>query len=885
MDLFTLSASLGLDITNFEGGVNAARRLLLQFAGAVVDFGQDVIETGMGFDKQMSAVEAVADLGKATRDNFLATKRLREEALEQARDSIFTAEEVATAYYYMGMAGWDAEQMIAGLPGVISLAAASGEDLKMTSDMVTDSLTAFGLGAGQAAHFADVLAVTATNANTDVARMQQTFKNLAPIAGALSYSIEDVALSVGLIANAGVKGSQAGTALRNIFTRIATNAGQTAKDLGALQVVVDELGVSFYSAEGRARPWGEVLNDMREAWRKLDPSKVDEVTAAFGEFSAESQSADEIMAEFANDLDTWTTEWNSLTTAVEREEFVSKLESQFAALGISMRGSNGNLREFNQVAQDARIKLGGLTDQEQIYYGKQIGSLRGISGLLALMTASEDDVNKLAEAIRNADGAAQAMADTRLDNLWGDIKLFNAELDVLKIALYDDVKSPLRDLVQYATSAIKNITDAINENGLLGGIQQLGAEIRKFGIEYQDEIAEFTRNLVPILTTIVDAIAPAFVEATARLGMAFGQGIIQGLGDSMRNSGNPWADFLAHVFIPNESDPVTDLSGTRVKSVGIKDIGIPLGQGITEGVEQEVGGNDEDWLFNLLHNTIGFGWIDKLSNEFSAKAEENPVYIPLKPLVDRDQIQDALDRAVADGQDEIILDGISFDIDTPVDIIIQTLEEAGNVGGAALAQNIYDGIDEASQAAGILVTTDLTNAGVDGGSAMASSVLGAISDESSNITNTVYNSISAAGSDAGTSVANSIQNALSVRQFFVNVTGWVKTLFGVNKNASAMSSGKIYNTPTIFGYANGAFQIAGDSGPEAVVGVHSLRDMINNAISNALGREIVVPRVDNSSSSTTIILEVDGVRFAKAVYKANKRESKRIGAKLVEVDG
>ena len=201
MDLFTLSASLGLDITNFEGGINIARRLLLQFAGAVVDFGQDVVETGMGFDKQMSAVQAVMGLTENTAENLATMNELREFALEQARDSIFTSEEAATAYYYMGMAGWRAEQMVAGLPGVMALAAASGEDLKMTSDMVTDSLTAFGLGAGQAAHFADVLAVTATNANTDVARMQQTFKNLAPIAGALGYSIEDVALSVGLIAN------------------------------------------------------------------------------------------------------------------------------------------------------------------------------------------------------------------------------------------------------------------------------------------------------------------------------------------------------------------------------------------------------------------------------------------------------------------------------------------------------------------------------------------------------------------------------------------------------------------------------------------------------------------------------------------------------------
>ena len=877
MDLFTLSASLGLDITNFEGGVNAARRLLLQFAGAVVDFGQDVIETGMGFDKQMSAVQAVMGLTEDTAENLTTMNKLREFALEQARDSISTSEEAATAYYYMGMAGWRAEQMVAGLPGVMALAAASGEDLKMTSDMVTDSLTAFGLGAGQAAHFADVLAVTATNANTDVARMQQTFKNLAPIAGALGYSIEDVALSVGLIANSGVKGSQAGTALRNIFTRIATNAGATTKDLGALQIVTDELGVSFYTAEGRARPWGEVLMEIRTAWNKLDPDKVDKVTAAFGDFSASSQSADEIMAEFTSDLDTWTTEWNSLTTAVEREEFVAKLESQFATLGISMRDSNGQLREFSDVAKDARVKLGGLTDQEQIYYGKQIGSLRGIAGWLALVTASEADVRQLTTAIENADGAAQAMADTRLDNLWGDIKLFNSELDVLKIALYDDVKSPLRDLVQYATSALKNITDAISENGLLGGIRQLGIEISNFSEDYKDEIKALGEAIVPLLNEFLNAITPAFLDMAVTLGTAFGKGLLNGVATSISNN---WVSTLFGGGGPGIGFP----GAWEVKNAGIKNIGIPLGDGIVDGVQQELddGEVDTSSFLDMLNNTVGFGWVGKMLDMFSAKAEENPTTIPLAPIVDAEQIQAAIDSAVASGEGTIVLDGISFGVDVPVDTIVSTLEQAGATGGVALAQNVYDSVDQASQLAGVLLTTDISNAGADGGSAMAGNVLGAMLGESSNITNTVYNSISAAGSDAGNSVADSIQHALSIKQFFINVTGWVKTLFGINKNASAMASGRIYTRPTMFGYANGAYQIAGDVGPEAVVGVNSLSRMIQNAVRGAVGgTEFTVPHSNAAPRTIVIPMYIDGREFAHAEVPFIEAEQQRVGIRLV----
>lgn len=844
MDLFTLSASLGLDITNFEGGISTARRLLLQFAGAVVDFGKDAIETGMGFDKQMSAVQAVMGLTENTAENLATMNKLREFALEQARDSIFTSEEAATAYYYMGMAGWRAEQMVAGLPGVIALAAASGEDLKMTSDMVTDSLTAFGLGAGQAAHFADVLAVTATNANTDVARMQQTFKNLAPIAGALGYSIEDVALSVGLIANSGVKGSQAGTALRNIFTRIATNAGATAKDLGALQVVTDELGVSFYTTEGRARPWGEVLMEMRTAWNKLDPDKVDKVTAAFGEFSTSSQSADEIMAEFASDLDAWTTEWNSLTTAVERERFVAKLEPQFDALGISMRYSNGQLREFSAVAKDARTKLGGLTDQEQIYYGKQIGSLRGIAGWLALMTASEADVRQLTDAIENADGAAQAMADTRLDNLWGDIKLFNAELDVLKIALYDDVKSPLRDLVQYATGALKNVTDAIDEDGLLGGIKQLGIEISNFSEEYKDEIRALGEALVPILNEFLTSIAPAFTQMATILGAAFGKGLLQGVKDA--TIGN-WKSVIF-----GDSGPGIGLPGAwEAKHWSLANIGTPIGEGIVEGVQQEINDQQTDWTVSLV------------------------------PIVDIDRVQAALDEAQAAGYTTVTIDGVEFSTEDTFFDISSKLAEAGMVGGNAMAQNVYNSLDEASQGAGVLLATDLANAGADGGRGMADNVLSSILFQSSNITNTVYNSISDAGTDAGNSVANSIQNALSMKKFFVNVTGWVKTLFGVNQNASAMSGGRIYRTPSIFGYANGAFQVAGDAGPEAVVGVNSLFYMIQSAVRSAVDGTFTVPRVNPAPRNIVVPLYIDGREFARAEIPYIESEQQRIGTRIV----
>ena len=159
----------------------------------------------------MSNVEA---LSQANTQEMAA---LTAQAKELGATTKFTAQEAGDAMGYMAMAGWDANDMLQGMDGVLQLAAASGEDLAMVSDIVTDSLSAFGLTAKDTAHFSDVLAAAATNSNTNVAIMGETFKMSASVAGALGYSIEDVAVAMGLMANSGVKGSIAGTALRNTF--------------------------------------------------------------------------------------------------------------------------------------------------------------------------------------------------------------------------------------------------------------------------------------------------------------------------------------------------------------------------------------------------------------------------------------------------------------------------------------------------------------------------------------------------------------------------------------------------------------------------------------------------------------------------------------------
>lgn len=249
-----------------QGIFNLLRNPLLQ-AGAVLGISisaSDAISTFGGFEATMSKVKAISG---ASGEDFEALTAL---AKEMGATTKFTAQEAAEGLTYMAMAGWKTEDMLTSLSGVMDLAAASGEDLATVSDIVTDAMTAFGMsasgytenGIANATHFADVLAVASSSANTNVAMMGETFKYVGAASGALGYSIEDVALGIGLMANSGIKASQAGTELNSIFTRLGTNTNG-ARD------AIEEMGISFYTSTGDAREFGDVLGELRAATRNM----------------------------------------------------------------------------------------------------------------------------------------------------------------------------------------------------------------------------------------------------------------------------------------------------------------------------------------------------------------------------------------------------------------------------------------------------------------------------------------------------------------------------------------------------------------------------------------------------------------------------------------
>lgn len=232
----------------------------LPVTGGVMALGTAAVKTAADFDSAMSKVAAVSG---ATGADFDA---LREKAREMGAKTKFSASEAAEAMNYMAMAGWKTEDMLSGIEGVMNLAAASGEDLATTSDIVTDALTAFGLTAADSGHFADVLAAASSNANTNVSMMGETFKYCAPIAGSLGFSVEDTAEAIGLMANAGIKSTQAGTSLRTIMTNLSGDVKICGANIG-------EVTVATTNADGSMRELSDILADCRTAFSGLSESE------------------------------------------------------------------------------------------------------------------------------------------------------------------------------------------------------------------------------------------------------------------------------------------------------------------------------------------------------------------------------------------------------------------------------------------------------------------------------------------------------------------------------------------------------------------------------------------------------------------------------------
>jgi len=374
------------------------------------------------FDTSMSKVKALAgdasedtadavikmaqDTGKAfeltgdtTTDAYNALEIV---ARQQAETTKYTAAETADAMSYMALAGWDVEEMANGLPGVLNLAAASQMDLSRASDIVTDQLTAFGYSAEDSAHFADVLATAQARSNTTTDQMGEALKYAGPVAGALGYSIEDVSVALGLMANSGIKASTAGTTLRSIMNRMAKPTKESENAMNAL-------GLSLYDSEGNMYSFAEIMDQMRGSFGDLK--------MPVSEFNAQLASLDSQLE--AGEID--------------EDEYAQSVE----ALTESAYGAEGAMKAK---------------------YAAMLAGTRGMSGLLAIVNTAPEEYDSLTEAINNADGAAETMANTMIDNLGGRLEILKSKLGETAFTFLEE----WMPTIEKAVDGIGGLVDKLN---------------------------------------------------------------------------------------------------------------------------------------------------------------------------------------------------------------------------------------------------------------------------------------------------------------------------------------------------------------------------------------------------------------------------------------
>ncbi|MDU9261209.1 phage tail tape measure protein [Staphylococcus pseudintermedius] len=302
-------------------------------APVIAGFGA-AVKKSIDFDDSMRKVKATSG---ATSGEF---QQLRDKALEMGAKTKFSASQSAEALQYMSLAGWDTKDMLGGIDGVMQLAAASGEDLAQVSDIVTDGLSAFGLKAKDSSHFADVLAQTSSKANTDVSGLGEAFKYVAPVAGSFGFSVEDTSIALGLMANSGVKASQAGTALKSMMTKLAKPTGEAKKTM-------ESLGISITDSEGKMLPFRNIMDQLRGSLGGL--SKAQQSAAVKTLFGQEAMSG---ILPIINASDE---DYQKLTKSIDNSAGASKRMADEMEGGIG-----GSIRKMKSAIESLAISIGDV---------------------------------------------------------------------------------------------------------------------------------------------------------------------------------------------------------------------------------------------------------------------------------------------------------------------------------------------------------------------------------------------------------------------------------------------------------------------------------------------------------------------------------------------
>lgn len=598
-----------LNTAAFKKGVSSLSKVatagLAAATGAIASFMAYAAKVGSDFEAAMSKVQAISMATAG--DMFL----LEEKAKQMGATTKFSATEAAEAMQYMAMAGWKAEDMLGGIEGIMNLAAASGEELALTSDIVTDALTAMGYQAKDAGQMADVLAAASSNSNTNVAMMGETFKYVGTMVGSMGYSMEDAALATGLMANAGIKGSMAGTALAGIISRLST-------DTNGARSAIEGLGIEFYNTDGSARPLKQVFDELRAATADMTVAQKAEL--------ASTVAGEEAKKGLLSILNATTDDYNKLSEAINNssgaaEEMAAimqdNLQGQIVLFKSALEGVGiaiydeiqAPLKNVVTYGSEAMAKL-----NDAVLNGGMSGFVTTLGDIIADMAVEiaanapmvldaaiqviSSFLDGLAANAEQIGGAGGDIIKTLID---GALKLLPKLIDTgikLLAGLVKGLGNAMPEIITAATEAITVLVEA-----LVGNLDLVLEAAGKIMIALASGLIKAIPQLIQKVPDIIYAIYKALDDACyvlVDIGREIVQGIWQGITDT-----KDWLKDNVTGFFGNLVSWAKEKLGIHSPSKVFRDeVGQMIGLGINEGLE-----STEQLLIDTV-KTIGERLVD-----------------------------------------------------------------------------------------------------------------------------------------------------------------------------------------------------------------------------------------------------------------------------------
>lgn len=627
-----------------NGMSTIGKDMTLKVTTPIVAAGTAVVKTSASLEQSLSKVRAISG---ATGDDMV---KLKDKAIEMGAKTKFSATEASDAFTYMAMAGWKTEDMLQGIDGIMNLSAADGLDLATTSDIVTDAITAFGLQAKDSAHFADVMASASSNANTNVSMLGESFKYVAPVAGSLGYSVEDTAVALGLMANSGIKASQAGAGLRAALTNMV-------KPTDTMQAVMDRYHLSLTNTDGSMKSLSKVMEMLRTKMGGL--SEAEQASAAAALFGKEAMSGMLAIINAApSDYDKLTKAINNADGTAEDmantmqdnlNGQVTILKSNIESLAISL----GDMivpfiKDLVAKIQDLTLYLNGLSDEqkEQILKIAAIVAAIGpflmiVSKVISVISTLVTIIGFLANPIGIAVVAIGALvaafvvlwnkSDSFRNfwiNLWNGIKsttkkVVDAVINFFTKTLpegFESAKTKIKQFPEKIVEFFKSLPEKIGYviGQVLGHIVKFAVELpgkaRKAGKDFVDALINFFKTL-PIKIAIwlaktiikVEKFKREFPEKAKEAAKKFLKNLVDKLKEippKMLEIGKNIIDGIINGMsnaIKNAKQAIKDFAGGITK--GFKDalgihspskvmkeqVGVQIANGVIEGIKSKKG--------------------------------------------------------------------------------------------------------------------------------------------------------------------------------------------------------------------------------------------------------------------------------------------------------